>query len=100
MKKYIKSASDTFNPERIPWNQYISQDVLDRLSDCRSRRSDLPILRDAIWQYIQDNNAQDEWSLEDAAVLALEWVGDWNNQYNVTDITEDQYTRFINGKRL
>lgn len=100
MKKYIKSASDTFKPERIPWDQYISQDVLDRLSDCRSRRSDLPILRDAIWQYIQDNNAQDEWSLEDAAVLALEWVGDWNNQYNVTDITDEQYTRFINGKRL
>jgi len=58
MKKYIKSTSDTFKPERIPWDQYISQDVLDRLSDCRSRRSDLPILRDAIWQYIQDNDQQ------------------------------------------
>ena len=100
MKKYIKSTSDTFKPERIPWDQYISQDVLDRLSDCRSRRSDLPILRDAIWQYIQDNDQQGNWTLQDAAELALEWVGDWNNQYNVTDITDESYRRFMKGGRL
>lgn len=99
MKKYIQSTTTDFRPERIPWDQYIPGDVLDRLSDCCTRKADLKILRDAIWQYIQDNNAQDDWTIEDAAVLVLEWVGDWNNQYTLTDsLTADQYDRFLQGK--
>lgn len=100
MKKYIRASEEKdFKPYRIPWEQYIPEDVLDRLSGCMNRKSDLPILRDAIWQYIQDNNQQDNWTLEDAAELTLEWVGDWNNQWKLTDLAEESYRRFMKGGR-
>lgn len=100
MKKYIKSATDIFRMDRIPWAEYISEDVLDRLSGCCNRKSDLPILRDALWQYTVDCGADDDYTLRDAAELALEWVGDWNNQYVMTDLTVDEYNKFINGGKI
>lgn len=98
MKKYIRSTSSTFSLQRIPWEKYIPGDALDRLADCRNRKSDLKVLRDALYQYILDNNQQDNFGIEDAAELALEWVGDWNNQYTLTDLTVDEYNRFVKGK--
>lgn len=100
MKKYIKSDTTTFKMHRIPWQDYIPADVLDRLSDCRNKKSDLPILRDALWQYTKDNGADSNYSIEDAALLALEWVGDWNNQYTLTDLTVDEYDTFMSGGKI
>ena len=96
---YIK-ANTQFSLQRIPWSQYIPEDVLDRLKDCRNKKSDLNILRDALYQYAVDNGQEQNWTIEDAAVLALEWVGDWNNQYRLTDLSERQYDRFVAGEDI
>ena len=111
MKRYIKSTSqgsiiwpDTnpseFNLQRIPWDNYIPGDVLDRLKDCRNTKKDLNVLRDALYQYIVDNDQTGDYSMEDAADLALEWVGDWNNQWPMTDLTHDEWVRFSNGENI
>jgi len=107
MKRYIKSATTEitatnteFSLQRISWDNYIPEDVLDRLKDCRNTKKDLNVLRDALYQYIIDNNQEDDWGMEDAAELALEWVGDWNNQYTLTELTTDEWNRFANGENL
>lgn len=89
-----------FKMDKIPWSKYISEDVLTRLSECRNRKSDLPILRDALWQYTVDCGADNDFTLQDAAELTLEWVGDWNNQYAMTDLTVDEYNKFMAGGKI
>lgn len=44
MKRYIRASMS------IKWEDYLPQDVFDRLQGCYNRKSDLPILRDALWQ--------------------------------------------------
>lgn len=91
MKRYIRANMS------IKWEDYLPQDVFDRLQGCYNRKSDLPILRDALWQWYQDcGKAAKGWSKTDAAIEALEWM-EMNGQDYIADMTVDEYDKFING---
>ena len=32
---------------------------------------------------------------EDCFIYMLEWVGDWNGQYNITDLTTEEYQKML-----
>lgn len=61
-----------------------------RLCECRNTRADLYTMSALVKKYNPTVDA------EECVDYILEWVGDWNGQYNVTELTENQYKRLVN----
>ena len=59
------------------WNN-LQEDVLNRLAECRSKASDIVPLAKEI-------KRQNDVTSEDAFDYMVEWVCDWNNQFNLYD---------------
>lgn len=74
---------------KINWEKHLPEDIYIRLCECRNKRSDLVPLAKVIKLYNPDATN------EDCFILALEWVGDWNGQFTVTDLTEEEYDRML-----
>lgn len=74
---------------KIDWKKHLSEDMYIRLCACSNKRSDLVPLAKVIKIYNPD--ATDE----DCFILALEWVGDWNGQYAVTDLTDEEFNKMV-----
>lgn len=74
---------------KIEWAKYLQDDVYIRLCECRNVRKDIyPMAEVLVKHYNYD--------CESAYELVLEWIGDWNGQFNVTDLTKEQHERIVN----
>lgn len=60
-------------------------DCYIRLCECRNTKRDLLTMACLIAKYNPIKN------VGDCVDYILEWVGDWNGQYDVTDLTMDEY---------
>ena len=60
-----------------------------RLCECRNTREDLTTMARLVYKY---NELADP---EDCLIYILEWVGDWNGQYMVTDLTNEEYEKAV-----
>ena len=56
-----------------------------RLCECRNTKNDLVIMSRLMHKYNSDK------AKEDCFVRMLEWVGDWNNQFKLVDLTKSEY---------
>lgn len=84
MKRYI-SASKWNND----WRYDIPGDVRSRLADCKNTWNDIKVMGRAMKVANPDRSA------EDCAERILDWVLDWNNQFDQLDPTEAQYKELI-----
>ena len=62
-----------------------------RLCECRNTRKDLLTMSKLVFKYNPTMPA------EECVIRILEWVGEWNGQYMVTDLTTDEYKNLIKG---
>lgn len=73
------------------WTKYLSNDVYMRLCECRTIKSDLPMLVNAKWLDMKDKGKDKAgWTKEDALVNVLELL-DCNSISWVWDLTKDEY---------
>ena len=84
MKRYI-SASKWNND----WRYDIPGEVRSRLADCNNTWNDIKVMGRAMKVANPDRSA------EDCAERILDWVLDWNNQFDQLDPTEAQYKELI-----
>lgn len=63
----------------------INNDCYYRLCECRNTRKDVILMAKLVKEY---NPTQPS---EECLIYMMEWVGDWNGQYMVTDFTIDEY---------
>ena len=67
-------------------------DCYYRLCDCRNRKTDLVIMARLMYKYNYEN-----FSAEDCLTRIIDWVGDWNGQFEIIDdITKDNYEKMLN----
>ena len=67
----------------------IDYDCYVRLCECRNTRKDLLTMSKLVFKYNPIMPA------EECVIRILEWVGDWNGQYMVTDLTTEEYKNLI-----
>ena len=79
MKRYIKSTT-------ARWQDTLPDDVYERLAECKSRRSDIIPIAQAIYSHGEAN------SKDDAILLALEHLASNDQLFNYT---EDDYRRAV-----
>ena len=60
-----------------------------RLCECRNNKKDILIISKLMYKYNK------QYEKEDSFIRTLEWIGDWNNQYNITDLTTDEYFEML-----
>lgn len=73
------------------WTKYLGNDVYMRLCECRTIKSDLPMLVNAKWLDMKDKGKDKEgWTKEDALVNVLELL-DCNSISWAWDLTKDEY---------
>ena len=65
--------------EKTDYNCYI------RLCECRNTRKDVILMAKLVKEYNPTQPA------EECLIYMMEWVGDWNGQYMVTDFTTGEY---------
>lgn len=61
----------------------------ERLCECRNTRKDVVKMAKLVKKYNPEIPA------EECLIYMMEWVGDWNGQYMVTDFTEEEYRSAI-----
>jgi hypothetical protein len=69
--------------EKTDYNCY------ERLCECRNTRKDVIKMAKLVKKYNPSVSA------EECLIYMMEWVGDWNGQYMVTDFTEEEYRNAI-----
>ena len=69
--------------EKTDYNCYI------RLCECRNTRNDVIKMAKLVKKY---NPVQ---PAEECLIYMMEWVGDWNGQFMVTDFTTEEYKKAI-----
>ena len=67
----------------------VDYDCYVRLCECRNTRKDLLTMSKLVFKYNPTMSA------EECVVRILEWVGDWNGQYMITDLTTEEYKNLI-----
>ena len=60
-----------------------------RLCECRNTRNDIIIMAKLVKKYNPTMTA------EDCLIYMLEWVGDWNGQFEVTDWTDKEFKKAL-----
>ena len=75
------------------WLDNLPQGVHNRLSECRNKRADLRTMVKAMWKWEQENATGK--SKAEVVDKILEWVGDWNNQFEVADVTDVEYQELL-----
>lgn len=76
---------------KVKWTDFLSNDVYDRLVNCKSRKSDILPIAQAKWNVFKNapNPVLDK---EDALVTALD-ILDMNGNY--IDLTKDEYGHIL-----
>ena len=65
-------------------------DCYERLCECRNTKADIYKIARIMYKYNQTM------SVEDCLDRTLEWLGDWNNQYDLVDISLSEYENLVN----
>lgn len=60
-----------------------------RLCECRNTKNDIVIMSKLVKKYNPTMTA------EDCLIYMLEWVGDWNGQFEVTDWTDEEFKKAL-----
>ena len=60
-----------------------------RLCECRNTKNDIIIMSKLVKKYNPTMTA------EDCLIYMLEWVGDWNGQFEVTDWTDEEFEKAL-----
>ena len=60
-----------------------------RLCECRNTKNDIIIMSKLVKKYNPTMTA------EDCLIYMLEWVGDWNGQFEVTDWTDEEFKKAL-----
>lgn len=81
--------------QRKNWTSNLPADVYLRLCECRNTRDDLPILVNTRWAWMKDKEKFDGFTKEDALVYVLELL-DCNSQWELADVSEDEYNDLWN----
>lgn len=74
------------------WRQKAETDFTDcfyRLCDCCNVKADIVVIASLMHEY------NDHMSAEECFDRTLEWIGDWNGQYNLTDLTPNEYEAML-----
>lgn len=80
------------------WNDYewreklkkLDYDCFERLCECRNNKND--IIKIASLMHCYNENRTSGECLD----RTLEWIGDWNGQYQLTNLTYQERTRLYN----
>ena len=65
------------------------ESIFDRLCECSNIRNDIKIIAQLMFEYNYEN-----YTAKECLDRTLEWIGDWNGQHCVTDLSEDLYKAF------
>lgn len=78
----------------MKWTEYLMEkhpDVYGRLCSCHNTKADLRVLVNSRWAWMKSKGKDKEgFTKEDALVTILEWL-DSNNQWQLCDLTRDEY---------
>lgn len=75
----------------MKWTDCLKSDVLERLGNCRSKKSDIPDLVNAKWASLKQKGKDKEgFTKEDALISVLELL-ECNGQDFGADLTVDEY---------
>lgn len=67
----------------------VDNDCYYRLCECRNTRKDVILMAKLVKEYNPNQPS------EECLIYMMEWVGDWNGQYMVTDFTKEEYKNAI-----
>lgn len=76
------------------WADSLPKDVYNRLANCCTRKSDLLILLETLWNWAQNTGHYDGYTKEDHLINILNLL-DANGQEFITDLTVDEWTDLI-----
>lgn len=71
------------------WEENLEEDVYIRLCECRSTLKDIPILAKVVVKVDEDMTPQD------ALDFMIEWVTDYNNQWELYDEIDRRYSKML-----
>ena len=81
---------------KIEWNndwrdelEKTNEGCYIRLCECRNTKNDIIIMAKLVKKYNHTMTA------EDCLIYMLEWVGDWNGQFEVTDWTDEEFKKAL-----
>ena len=90
MKKWIHANTSIFQ-----FRDYLPEDVLGRLADCKSRKSDIPYLANARYNYlVKTGRPEDAATKEEALDYVNEHIAS-NNQLDLCDYIIENYDRLL-----
>ena len=72
------------------WRNNIPNEMLNRLAECRNKAMDVVKMASAMHEVNPDKTK------EQCFERMIEWVGDWNGQYNITDKIYSNYEWYLN----
>ena len=76
------------------WTEYLPCTVYVRLGECRTKKTDLPILLEAKWKWAQDTGRYSDYTKEDFLVDILDLL-DCNGLYSVTEFTHEEWNNLV-----
>lgn len=71
------------------WKNNLEEDVYIRLCECRNTLKDIPILAKVVVKVDEDMTPQD------ALDFVIEWVTDYNNQWELYDEIDKRYSKML-----
>ena len=78
------------------WTELLPDNVYNRLCNCCSRKTDIPILLDARWQWAQDTGRDKQgYTKEDCLTYVLELL-DSNGLEDITDLAPIEWENLLN----
>lgn len=72
------------------WRDDLEDNMYIRLCECVNTRTDILAMSKLVVKYNLDKDP------EDCLCRILEWVGNWNNQFEVADLPQDMYLDYLN----
>lgn len=73
---------------KIDWKNELTDDMYYRLCECRNLKSDIVPMAKIVKRV---NNCDSEQALD----YILEWITDWNNQFNLYPDNENEYNKML-----
>lgn len=73
----------------------IDYECYERLCECRNTKKDIEKISKLMYKYNKKR-----YTAEDCLIRTLEWLGDWNSQFELVDIDKDEYNDILNMVKL
>lgn len=83
-----------FEKNNTHWTDYLPNDIYMRLANCCTRKTDLPMLLDAKWKWVQDTGRYNGHTKEDILVDILDLL-DCNGLDDVTELTQEEWNNLV-----